>query len=204
MVRRLSLAALAFMACGPLELRIDETKGVPSLSGTTQVDLGSFTCGEPLSSGDFQVNTRQLEGACEFTFTHALEVLQTSDYQNIGELKTAANLVQRIELTIQRLDFTDGAGATLSLDTQVTSASLHLGGQQVASRDELRNLPHMVQLSGAALNELKAKIDARQPATVNVQAIAVLPNEPPPPARIGLAYEAQPAIILGPGEITIF
>ncbi len=202
MLRRILIPlAMVLTACSAAELRIDETKGVPSVSGSTTVDLGTYTCGDTLTEGDYTVHTSPVTGGCQFSFDSTVQVLQASDYQSIPEFKGAAYLVKRIELNIKKLDFTDGNGGTLSLTTQVTSANLIVNGQQVATKTDLANLPHVVELDGDSLTSLKAQIDNRQPASVAVKAVAVLPNDPPPPAKLGVSYEAQPAIILGPGDV---
>ncbi len=204
MRRSLMVAALALAACGPVELRIDETKGVPPVQGSTEVAISTtFTCGQALPAGDKMVSTKVVSGGCEFTFDDTIEVLKASDYETIGELKTASNIVQRVELSIQKLDFVDGtSGAKLDLATRVTSASLSVNGQVViASKSALSSLPTVVKLEGAALNAVKAKVDARQPVSVAVKAVAVLPDTPKPPEKLKIDYLAQPAIIIGPGTI---
>jgi hypothetical protein len=197
------LSVAVVSACGPVEIRIDETKGVPSLKGTTEVAIAtSFTCGQALPAGDKTVTTRVVTGGCEFTFDDTLEVLKPSDYEGIPELKTATNLVQRVELSINKLDFVDATTNTrLDLQTRVTSAVLSVNGQQVADKAGLSNLPRVVKLEGAALTQLKAKVDARQAASVGVKAVAVLPDTPRPPERLKIDYDAQPAIIIGPGQL---
>ena len=196
-------AVVSLVGCGPVELRIDETKGVPSVKGTTEVDLStSFTCGMPITSGGKTVNTRVVSGGCEFTFDDTVEVLQPTDYQNIPELKTATNIVQRIELSINKLEFTDTAtNMKLDLSTRITSVTLSVNGQQVADKSALASLPVVVRLEGAALAQLKGKVDARQAASVGVKAVAVVPDMPAPPARMKIDYDVQPAIIIGPGKI---
>lgn len=199
--RAIMTAAVAFTACGPVEFRIDESKGVPSLTGSTEVDLGTFTCGDTLPAGDHTVKTRAVTGGCEFTFDDSIEVLNASDYASIGELSSASNLVQRIELNIKKLELQDGAGAALDLSTRVTSMTLSFNGQLVGDKAALTSLPRVVSLEGNALSLLKAQIDARQTAVVAVQAVAVLPDSPPPPSKLKIAYDAQPAVIIGPGKI---
>lgn len=192
-------------ACGPVEVRIDETKGVPAVKGSTEVSLTSFTCGQAIPAGDKTVTTRVVTGGCEFTFDDTLEVLKAADYEQIGELKTASNLVQRVELSVKKLDFLDATtGAKLDLATRVTSATLAVNGQQVADKAALASLPVVVTLSGAALTAIKSKVDARQPVSVAVKAVAVLPDTPKPPDKLKIDYETQPAIIIGPGEVKIF
>lgn len=205
MKRAVMCLAVIGVGCGPVEVRIDETKGVPAVKGQTEVSLSSFTCGQPLTAGDKTVATKVVAGGCEFTFDDSLEVLKTSDYEQIGELKSASNLVQRVELQVKKLDFVDGTtGAKLDLSTRVTSATLSVNGQQVADKAALGSLPVVVSLSGTALTAIKSKVDARQPVSVAVRAVAVLPDSPKPPDKLKVDYEAQPAIIIGPGEVKVF
>ena len=203
-----ALFALAMVGCGPVEVRIGKEQGAKPLNGAlvAKVPTTTFQCGDVITAMDtsqtFTVVSRVVSGGCEFTFDDTIEALKASDYESIGELKVASNLVQRIELSINKLTFTDVAtGAALDLSTRVTSVVLWVNGQQVADKAALARLPVVVKLEGAALASLKAKVDARQPASVAVKAVAVLPEMPRPPERLKLAYDAQPAIILGPGKI---
>ena len=201
----LVMVAFGLTACGPVEVRIDETRGVPSVKGQTEISLAAFTCGQPIAAGSKSVATRVVPGGCEFTFDDTVDVLGPADYQGIPELKTATNLVQRIELTIKKLAFVDAAtGAALDLSTRITSVVLSVNGQQVADKAALSRLPTVVKLEGAALASMKAQIDARQTASVGVKSVAVIPTSPAPPDRLKLDYEAQPAIIVGPGEVKVF
>ena len=207
MVRSAVLAVVVFSvtACGPVEVRIDETKGVPSVKGQTEISLSSFTCGQPIAAGNKTVATRVVPNGCEFTFDDSVDVLSPSDYEGIPELKTATNLVQRIELSINKLAFVDATtGMALDLSTRITSLVLFVNGQQVADKAALSKLPAVVKLSGTALTSLKAQIDARKTASVGIKSVAVIPTTPAPPDRLKLDYEAQPAIIVGPGEVKVF
>lgn len=204
---RWSLAAMALTlaACGPVEVRLDETKGIPAVKGKAEVTLGAFTCGEPIATGDKTVATRVVAGGCEFTFDDTIEVLRAQDYQAIPELKGATNLVQRVEVTLKALRFSDAStDTTLDAATRVTSVVLSVNGQAVADKAALAALPRVVRLEGDALTALKAKVDARQPASVATRAVVVLPDTPAPPPKLGVEYDAQPAIVLGPGEIKLF
>jgi hypothetical protein len=202
---RRTLLWLALASCGPIELRIDETKGVPSLKGQTEVAVDTtFTCGQSLMAGTKAVATRVVSGGCEFTFDDSLSVLKPEDYGQIPELKTATNLVQRFEFSLKKLDLIDGTdGSKLDLSTRVTSVVMSINGQQVADKAALANLPFVVKLEGAALSALKAKIDQRAAASVTITSVAVLPNTPKPPARLKVDYEVQPAVILGPGSVKL-
>ncbi|MEW5742106.1 MAG: hypothetical protein AB1938_24535 [Myxococcota bacterium] len=189
-------------ACGPVEYRIDETKGVPAVTGSTEVQLGgSFTCGTPITSGQYTVSTKVVTGGCEFSFDQDVEVLKASDYQNIPDLAGASNLVQRVELKVKKLSFADGQGQVLDVQTRITSATLSVNGQVVADKATLARLPATVSLQGDALAPIKAKVDARQPASVRARCVVVLPDDPAPPEKLKIDYDAQPAIILGPGKI---
>jgi hypothetical protein len=197
------LAALGITACAPAEIRIDETQGVPQVKGSTEVTIPSnFMCGTAIAAGDKMVATRAVTGGCEFTFDDTLQVLKASDYEAIPDLRGASNVVQRVELNVKKLAFTDAAtGMTLDLNTRVTSVLLTVNGQKVADKAAIASLPTVISLEGDALSSIKAKVDARQPASVAVKAVAVLPDMPRPPDRLKIDYEAQPALIIGPGKI---
>lgn len=198
--------AMLLAGCGPVEVRIDETKGIPSVKGDTEVTLGTnFTCGQPIAAGTKTVATRVVGAGCEFTFDDTVEVLKASDYEGIPELKAGTNLVQRIELSVKKLAIVDGTTMqALDLQTRITSVVLSVNGQQVADKAAISSLPILVKLDGAALSAIKAKVDARQPASVAVKAVAVIPSSPPPPEKLKIDYEAQPAFIIGPGEVKLF
>lgn len=203
-LRMTALAALVVVAsaCGAVEYRIDETKGVPPVKGSTEVQLGaSFTCGSPITTGQYTVTTKVVTGGCELSFDQDVEVLKASDYQNIPDLQGASNLVQRVELTVKKLAFADGQGTPLDLQTRITSATLSVNGQVLADKAALAKLPTVVSLQGDALTQVKAKVDARQPASVKATCVVVVPDSPAPPDTLKIDYEAQPAIILGPGKI---
>lgn len=189
-------------ACGPAEVRLDETRGIPPVKGTTEVQLDTFTCGQPITASDVTVTTKVVTGGCELSFDKDVEVVKASDYQTIPDLKGATNLVQRVELVVKKLAFVDAAtNQPLDMATRITSASFAINGQVVADKAALTTLPRTVQLSGDALAQIKAKVDARQPASVRARCVMVIPTTPAPPARLRVDYEAQPAIILGVGRL---
>lgn len=204
MVRHVMLvAALVLAACGPVEVRIDETRGIPPVQGSTEVKLDTtFTCGTPITSGEYTVTTKVVSGGCELAFDKDVEVLKASDYQSIPDLQGATNLVQRVELTVKKLAFADAAtGTALDVNTRITSATLSVNGQVVADKAALTRLPAVVKLEGDALAPIKAKVDARQPASVRAHVVVVVPDSPKPPERLKIDYDAQPAVIVGPGKI---
>ncbi len=201
--------AVGLWACGgAAEIRIDETKGVPPVKGTTEVNLASFTCGSPIAAGDVTVKTTKVAGGCELSFDQQVPVLKASDYTSIADLKNApagtTNLVQRVELTVKKLALTDAtSGAALDLSTRVTSATFSLNGQQLADKSTMGNLPKTISLAGDALAPVKAAVEARQAFSVAVKVVVVLPDSPAPPAKLGVDYDAQPAIILGAGTLKL-
>jgi len=202
-LRALSAAVLlvSFTSCGPAEIRIDETKGVPPLEGRTEISLASYSCGQPIAAGSDTVQTRVVSGGCELSYDRDVPLLKTSDYRSIPELKGVSGVVQRVELTISKLAFTDDGGAALDVETRLTSVALSINGQLVADKAALKTLPKVVSLQGEALAPLKAAVEARQAASVRVRVIVVVPDSPAPPAKLKVDYQAQPAVILGPGKI---
>lgn len=196
---------LLMCACGPAEVRVDETKGLPPVRGTTEVALQSFTCGMPITSGEVRVETKVVAGGCELSFNRDVPVLKAEDYTNIPDLRAATALVQRIELTVKSLRLSDGATQQpLDVTTRVVSAQLSVNGQLVAEKETLTQLPKTVTLSGAALELLKGRIDARQPASVQTRVVVVVPSMPAPPQRLVVDYDTQPAIVLGAKTPSLF
>jgi hypothetical protein len=191
-------------ACGPAEIRIDEHKGIPPLRGGTEVSLVGFTCGQPFAAGEFQVSTRAVTEGCEFSFGQDVPLLATGDYAKITDFSSAASFVQRVELTITKLDFTDAtSGAVLDLSTRFVTASLLVNGQQVADKSSLTNLPKTVTLQGDALNSIKSSVESRSAVRIGVRVLVVVPTTPPPPEKLRLDYEAQPVIVVGPGKVKL-
>lgn len=204
-MRRAVLTSLLLLsACGLFgpasDNRIDEADGVPNISGNETVDIPTnFTCGTPITSNGITVTTRAVSGGCEFTLDQDVQVLKSSDYQQYSELTTiGSKLVKAVEINILTLDLTDAStGQKLDLQTRVTSATLSINGQQVAEKAQLANLPFVATLEGNALAPIKSKVEAKQPVSVRASAVVVLPNTPAPPAKLGIKYDAKPAIILG-------
>lgn len=206
MFKRLSALGLLALAaaCGPAEVRIGKEQGIPSISGSDTLNISSYTCGMPITSGEYTVTTAVKGSDCEFTFDKVVTVVRAEDYEKIGDLKISANLVQAVEVEVKTLKFTDASnGTSLDLNTYVKSASLKVDGEQVATKDTLASLPKTVRLEGAALTNIKAKVDARQPATVHATAVMLVPMSPRPPDQLKVEYDAQPTLVLGAGKINL-
>lgn len=206
MFKRLSgLGVLALCACGTAgEVRVGADQGIPAIKGNTEFTLGNYTCGQPIAAQGYTVTTTVKGTDCEFSFDQVVEVIRDSDYKNIPDLMGSSNLVQAIELEVKQLKFSDAAtGTALSFDTYVKSAALKIDGQQVADKSTLATLPTTVRLEGAALTNIKSKVDARLPASVHATAIMLVPSTPKPPDRLKVDYDAQPTLILGAGKINL-
>jgi hypothetical protein len=205
MQRRLVFLVLLSIACGAApEIRLGAKNGIPAVTGSTEVTLDAFVCGNPIAAGDTTITTQKVSGGCQLSFDKDVEIVKASDYSNIPELKGATNLLQAVEMTITRLDFTDTTTNTaLDLSTQVTTVTLSINGQQVADKAALSALPKTVSLTGAALDAVKAKVNQRLPATVTATCVAVLPDSPPPPKKMKIDYDAQPTLVLGTGSIKL-
>lgn len=212
------LAAAVFtvfaVACGPLEITIDDKQGIPPLKGEFEFPLNAFTCGQDIAAGNFTVKTRAYPSdagatGCEFSFGEQVPLLKPEDYAKISAFASGAggantNLVKRIELRINEFKLENTAGATpviMPIDTSVTSADIKLNGQALANKTNLVQLPSKVTVSGDLLNGLKASIDKREAVTVGVVVSLVIPNSPPPPAKMKVTYNTQPAIVVGPPDL---
>ena len=199
MFRRSALLLLSLCACTAAEVRIGEGK-IPSIKGNDSITLGSYTCGQPISDDTYTVTTVDRGADCEFNFDQDVTIISASDYQSIPDLMGSTNLVQAVEVTVKTLKFSDASNnMPLNVDTYVKSVVLKIDGEQVATKSTLATLPATVKLSGTALNNIKARVDARQPASVHATATMVVPKMPAPPAELKVEYDAQPTVVLGAG-----
>lgn len=197
-------AVLLWSGCGPVEVRVGKKDGIPPLTGSSEVSLESFQCGQPIPAGDYQVTTRVVPEGCELSFENDVPVVRASDYTNIPALSGATNLLQSVELVISKLQFTDtDTNTVLVADTRFSSASFSINGQVVADKAALSALPKTVTLTGQALNSIKAHIDNREPASVHANSVVVLLIPPALPKKLKVDYDAQPTLVLGPGKISI-
>src|SRR4051794_213285 len=186
-MHRAALAAcLALCACSPPEIRVGASQGVPAIKGSSQFNLGTFNCGDPIQAGDGYTVTTMVTGSdCTLSFNNDVQVLKTSDYANIPDLKVTSSLLQSVDLVVTKLAFTDAAtGTSLDFDRYVKTATLSVDGQQVADKATLAHLPTTVSLTGTALTQVKTAVDARQPCSVHVTSVLVVPQMPKPPSQL--------------------
>lgn len=186
------------------EVRVGAAEGIPSIAGSTEVELATFVCGNDIPAGMYTVTTRKVSGGCELSFDKDVEIVTANDYSKISALNKASALLTAVELKITKLSFTDvEANAALDPETRISSATLSINGQVVGDKSLLTSLPKTVTLTGSALSELKAKIDQRQPASVRASSVVVLPETPAPPKKLKIDYDAQPTLVLGAGDLKI-
>ncbi len=208
MFKRLSAACVALLlACGASpEVRVGEGK-IPKVSGNKTFSIGTHVCGDPIAADGYTVTSKEVNSGadCEYSFDQVVEVIRQSDYDTIGDLKLSSNLVQAIEFKVETLSFTDPAKNNMPLDYNgyVKTLSLRVEGQEVADKSKLAMLPITVKLTGSALSTIKVKVDARQPASVHVTAVLVVPKSPPLPAELNVTYSAQPTLVLGTGTVNL-
>ena len=132
--------------------------------------------------------------------------MTAADYGKIPAFQGGAALLQSVELAVTKLDFTDTSttpATTLDPATRITSVTAKINGQLVADKSTLSKLPVTVSLTGSALTDVKAKVDARQPASVHVSAVLVIPTSPAPPKKMKVDYASQPTLVLGTGAISL-
>jgi hypothetical protein len=187
-------------------VRVDQTKGLPTITGSVTVDVpANFICGKTITQDAYTVTTTKTATGCSFAADQDVVLLKASDYQGIPELSGATNLVQRIELTVTQLVFSDATATpatVLDPTNRVTAATLSVNAQAlITDKSQLTKLPTTVTLSGTSLASLKTAIDTRTAASVHASAVVELPDTPVPPAKLKVDYTVQPAIILGPGKI---
>jgi hypothetical protein len=200
-----SVVALGLCACGSgAEVRVGAAQGIPAIKGSSQFTLANYTCGMPITAQGYTVTTTVVGNNCQFNFDQVVTIIRDSDYKNIPDLQGSSNLVQAVELQVNKLAFSDATtGTSLDLNTYVQSASLSVEGQQVADKSTLASLPTTVRLTGDALNNVKAQVDARMPASVHATAVMVVPQMPKPPDHLQVDYDAQPTLVLGTGSIKL-
>ena len=210
MLRPLPFFALLFVAACDLgqfvqpEVRVGASEGIPSISGSTEVELSAFVCGNDIPAGMYTVTTRKVTGGCELSFDKDVEIVSANDYSKIQALNKASALLTAVELKITKLAFTDvETNTALDPETRIASATLSINGQVVGDKSLLTALPKTVTLTGTALSELKAKIDKREPAGVRASSVVVLPETPAPPKKLKIDYDAQPTLVLGAGDLKL-
>jgi len=190
-------ALLALSGCLP-EVRVGEKEGIPPIGGSTEVSTGGLVCGEPLPAGAQAATTRKVPGGCELSFIEDLQVLDEPDYEQISSLTSFSGLLEAVELQLTEFRFIDAdTQQPLDTATQIVSATLAINGQPVADKGTLTSLPQTLRLTGAALDPVKEAISQRKAVSLRVNAVVVLPDQPPPPASLRFEYQAQPTLVLG-------
>jgi hypothetical protein len=202
------LTLLLLAACGPVEVRISKAQGVKPISGTLTANFNGvgdheFKCGDTIigtaSDKDYTVNTRRVDGGCEFTFDQTVEVLSGADYETIKEIKDALHYVNRVELRIDRMDFYDDSGERFDVD-RLRDMQLVVNGQTVLDLGSIGALPLTVSLSGDALKVIKNAVKNRERCTAHVIAHLIV-LDTATPTGVRCEYESQPTFVLSTVEI---
>ena len=194
---RSALAAMLLLmgltACLP-EIRIGANDGLGQIGGATELPIEVFLCGEPGGLA----TTRKVEGGCELSLSEDVQVIDEPDYARIANLTAFSGLLEAVELELIEFRLIEATtGVALDLRTTVTSLTLSSQGQWAADQTTLSSLPQTVRLSGEPLQPLKDAIYQRQPASLRLDAVLVVPDDRPLPAGLRFEYRAQPTLVLG-------
>lgn len=88
---------LALAGCLP-EVRIGAKDGVPQLTGSTEIPIECFVCGQPIKTGAADATTRKVEGGCEVSIIDDVQVPDQPDYARISDLTGFSGLLEAVEL----------------------------------------------------------------------------------------------------------
>lgn len=181
------LAATAF-SCAP-EVRLGKNEGVPSFSGSAELALDGFRCGDTFEQAGLKVTTASASTGCALTFARRMKVLSAADTE---QFSGAAGLFAALELEVSTFSVSD---AKTGRPLEVKAMSLRIEGEEVASTESLAALPVTVRLDGANLEPLRKAVFAGDDVWVAFEGGAVLAATLP--AKVGLAWAVQPSVLLG-------
>lgn len=192
------LGALA-LGCGPVELRLGNEQGLRPIRGSANAttDAGAFTCGNAFTGSDpaFTVTTATILGGCAFTFDRDVEVIAVADYGTVKELSALAPTLDRVELDVRRLDFSDGDGTRFVVGERIHELELWVNGQQVMNVEEAEHLPMTVVLKGEALEQMKRAVKRRASVTAHVVSKVVV-RDAATVTGVRCEYDVQPTLVL--------
>jgi hypothetical protein len=196
-----SLAALAlaiplFAACDLPELNLGAEDGIPPIQGSTTIDIPQdFQCGDPITDPNdkYKVTTSGTADKCTFTFNQDVVALEASDYAKRPELE-GAQFVKSVDIEVKKLGVRDaGTGEALA---PIDLNGKAFGTTILTKEDLARNPPYTKTITGAPVDALKSNIQQKRDVVIPVQVVVVV-NMAPPPAKIGLDFDAQPSINIG-------
>ncbi|UQA62696.1 hypothetical protein [Polyangium aurulentum] len=205
MIRR-SLAALVLAiplltACEQIseltEITLDGEDGIPPIEGSTAIDIPQdFQCGDPIEDPNdkYTVKSSGTADKCTFTFQQDVVALKAADYSNRPELE-GARFVKSIDIEVKKLGVKDAA-------TGKELAPIDLNGKAfdttILTKEDLTKAPPYTKtITGAPIDALKANIEQKRDVVIPVNVAVVVSLAPMPPAKIGLEFDAQPAINIG-------
>lgn len=199
------LGAVA-LSCGPVEIRLSKGQGIKPVTGTLSASstAGTFACGDSIigdtATQSYTVTTSPVLGGCLFTFDQDVEVLADADYKTIKEFSSLARTLNRVEVEVRRLDFSDGDGKRFVVGERIHELELWVNGQQVLNVDELGQLPMTVVLEGEALEVMKRAVKNRTRCTAHVVAKVVV-RDAATGNGVRCDYDSQPTLVLSSTEL---
>ena len=163
------------------------------------IDSSTFKCGDTIVGQDstqtYTVTTAPVAGGCQFSFDQDVELLSEADYGTIAQLKGLLRGVDRVEIEVQRMDFTNDVGDRLDPLSRIKDLELWVNGTQVLNTDQLSQLPRTITIEGDALAAIKQAVRNRQRCTTHVTArVTVLDTAAP--TSLHCDFEAQPTLVL--------
>lgn len=194
------------LSCGPVEIRLSKAQGIKPVTGALSASYtgGTFACGDSIigdtATQSYTVTTAPVLGGCLFTFDQDVEVLADADYKTIKEFTSLANTLNRVELEVRRLDFSDGDGKRFVIGERIHEIELWVNGQQVLNVDELGQLPMTVVLKGEALEVMKRAVKNRTRCTAHVVAKVVV-RDAATGNGVRCDYDSQPTLVLSSSEL---
>jgi len=103
--------------------------------------------------------------------------------------------VKRVDLIVSELSVEDGATGEALSPTDLVGKAF---GEVILSLADLQTPPPFTKsIEGAALDELKAAVAAKDDLIIPVDITVTVNMAPTPPAQISLGFEAQPEMIFG-------
>jgi hypothetical protein len=202
MIRRsfatLVLAIPLLAACEHLpELTLDAEDGIPPIEGSTTIAIPQdFQCGDPITAPNdkYKVTSSGTVEKCTFRFTQDVVALKASDYGNRPELQ-GARFVKSVDIEVKKLGVKDAASGE-------ALAPMDLNGKAfdttIFTKEDLAKAPPYTKtITGAPIDALKSNIEQKRDVVIPVNVAIVVNLTPMPPAKIGLEFDAQPAINIG-------
>jgi hypothetical protein len=196
-----AVALAALVACeNPFklpELKLGDGEGIPPISGSTVIDVPQdFSCGTTIADpeGKYTITTSGTAEACQFKFAQEVTAFKAEDYADHPELE-GAQLVKRVDLDVTELSVENGATGEIISPRDLVGKAF---GETILTLADLQTPPPFTKsIEGAALDQLKAAVAAKDDLLIPVDITVTVALSPAPPAQISLGFEAQPNLVFG-------